>query len=236
MCLLCQIRRSGKGKAKTRNYGGQACPGIDPYHSRPPFSPRQIWLRDRPTEQRHAQLISLSGEVDGGMVVQAVSTGSLGRRFRLASLWQEAWHQKGRASLVCAVSQSYREHWLFKFGGREIRPERVYRLELGNVSLPQLWIGANRQKRRVHWDARDARRQEVLALLFSAVGKGKAQTAPNHQPEQRSKEHGCRQASIGGSLSNQASPFLSDDLRKTIKPQTGKPQNHNLWSRRQSRP
>ncbi len=164
---------------------------------RPPFLLRQLWLRDWPTEQHHALLISLSGEGDGGMVVQAVSTGSLGRRFRLASLWQEVWHQKGRASLVCAVSQSHREHWLLKIGGREIRPERVYRLELGNVSLPQLWIGAN-QRNRLCWDARCSRRQEVLALLISAVGTGRFKSSQTVRPEQRYKRHRCRPSNYGG--------------------------------------
>ena len=45
------------------------------------FSPRQSWLRGRPLELSNALPISLSGEGDGGMAVQAVSMGSPGRRF-----------------------------------------------------------------------------------------------------------------------------------------------------------
>ena len=71
-------------------------------------------------------------------------------------------------------------------------------------------------------------------LASVKFGGRKRQDSNCARPSDRSngtRGVGADQAGIGGSLSNQASPFFTDDSGKTIKQK-----NHNLWSRHQVGP
>ena len=103
------------------------------------------------------------------------------------------------------------------------RCKRVCMVEWGNVSIPQLWIGTNHRNRRVPLGG-------VVLITAGCICPvkfgGRERQHPNcARPSGWSngtRGVGTDQAGIGGSLSNQASPFFTDDFGKSIKPQNRK--------------